>query len=127
MRTSRLKTIFWLLLGVLTVVCSAHASLLDQTNCPVEDQSSSLDQTAIPQPSADWQAELLWIRPREKNGDCHESRTISLIGLDKASSIRNTLQELRLTPEPVTLAVLMVGNLLTASLRLTHKYRPQLR
>ncbi len=126
MRKSRLKTGFWLVLGVLTIVCSSSGSLLAQNNWSVEDQSGWLGQTWNPQVGGDSQASLLRIRPRE-NGDWLESGYKGMIGLDKGSSIGNALGELRLRPEPVTLAVLMISNLVAVSVRITRKYRLQLR
>ncbi len=148
MRKSRLKMVFWLLLGLLTVACSANGSLLGQNDWSVEEQSGWVGQTGEvswakvvlfwdegymrdhedrnPQGGGNWQAGLLWLRPRE-TGDWVESGPRGVIGLDKGSSMGNTLGELRLRPEPVTLGVLMISNLMTVGVRMARKYRPRLR
>ena len=164
MRKSRLKTILWLLLGVLTVVCSTSGLVLARNNWSAEDQSDWLGQSG----EASWatsvlfwnEAEvsdengmefgawladgymrdhensniqavgywevLLWVRPRENEG-WSDSGHGDMIGLDKGSSVGNALQGLKLRPEPVTLAVLMISNLMAVSVRIIRKYRPRLR
>ena len=66
MRKSRLKTVFWLLLGVLTVVCSANGSLRGQNDWSVEDQSGWVGQTG----EVSWaQAVLFWNQAQMSSQD----------------------------------------------------------